>query len=118
MSTQKLLSVKEASKYLSVKESRLRTAVFKGEIPHLKLGRLVRFEKKELSDWLGTLSVKIESKQERFKKSEVVRKKIQSKNMTTLKNQDAIIQSLENIETIFSILSNEIKTLKETMKGA
>lgn len=53
-----LLTIEEASQFLSVKISRLRTAVFKREIPFVKIGRLVRFKESQLKDWIDQKTVK------------------------------------------------------------
>ncbi|AYF43743.1 DNA binding domain protein, excisionase family [Halobacteriovorax sp. BALOs_7] len=53
-----LLSIEEASSFLSVKVSRLRTAVFRKEIPFVKIGRLVRFKQDELIKWIDSKTVK------------------------------------------------------------
>lgn len=50
--TRKLLTIEEASRMLSIKISRLRTAVFKREVPFVKIGRLVRFREDDLSKWI------------------------------------------------------------------
>lgn len=47
-----LLTLNEAAKFLTVKESWLRSAVFRGEIKPIKLGRLVRFKKESLIKFL------------------------------------------------------------------
>ncbi|MBD66491.1 MAG: excisionase [Halobacteriovoraceae bacterium] len=52
--TNKLLTIQEASEFLSVKISRLRTAVFKREIPYVKIGRLVRFKVEDLNEWIDS----------------------------------------------------------------
>ncbi len=48
-----LLTIEEAAKFLNLKISRLRAAVFKKEITHIKLGRLVRFKIDHLEQWLS-----------------------------------------------------------------
>ena len=50
--TQKLLTIDEASNLLAIKVSRLRTAVFRREIPFIKIGRLVRFKESDLMKWV------------------------------------------------------------------
>ncbi|MGI4991962.1 helix-turn-helix domain-containing protein [Halobacteriovorax sp. GFR7] len=55
---QALLNIEEASSFLSVKVSRLRTAVFRKEIPFVKIGRLVRFKQDELIKWIDSKTVK------------------------------------------------------------
>lgn len=47
-----LLTLDEAAKFLSIKNSRLRTAVFRKEIPFIKIGRLVRFKQADLNKWI------------------------------------------------------------------
>lgn len=49
---QLLYSIDEASKILNIKVSRLRMAVFRREIGHVKLNRLVRFSKSHLEEWI------------------------------------------------------------------
>ena len=50
--SKKLLTIKEAAEFLNIKISRLRTAIFKNEIPYLKIGRLVRFDTSDLLNWI------------------------------------------------------------------
>lgn len=57
---QKLLTIDEAADFLNVKVSRLRSAIFKGDIPYIKLGRLVRFDPKDLIKWIDELKGKTE----------------------------------------------------------
>jgi excisionase family DNA binding protein len=47
-----LLSIREVSEKLSVKQSTLRAWVFQGKIPCVRLGRLVRFKEGDLARWL------------------------------------------------------------------
>ncbi|WP_417335924.1 helix-turn-helix domain-containing protein [Halobacteriovorax marinus] len=47
-----LLNIQEASEFLNIKISRLRTAIFKNEVPYLKIGRLVRFDPSDLTEWI------------------------------------------------------------------
>ena len=45
-------STKELAKILNVKESTIRSWVFKKEIPHVKINRLVRFPESAIKQWL------------------------------------------------------------------
>ena len=54
---QLLFNIDEASKMLNVKVSRLRTAIFRREIGHIKLSGLIRFSKKNLEDWINSNQV-------------------------------------------------------------
>ncbi len=52
MINEKLLSIKDVSELLNVKESWIRCQVFYKNIPHLKIGGLLRFKKSELDKWI------------------------------------------------------------------
>lgn len=47
-----LMTIKEASQFLNVKVSNLRTAIFMRKIRYLKIGALIRFNKSDLIQWL------------------------------------------------------------------
>jgi len=49
---EKLLSPEEVEEMLSVKRSTIYKWTFEGSIPHLKLGRLLRFREADLREWL------------------------------------------------------------------
>ena len=53
-----LLTIEDASRFLNVKISRLRTAIFKKEIGYIKLRGLIRFTKDHLSDWIYSNEIK------------------------------------------------------------
>lgn len=52
----KLLNIDEISDLLGVKPSTVRKWVHLGFIPHVKLGRAVRFEKKTIEEWVSEQS--------------------------------------------------------------
>lgn len=54
-SSRPLLNFEEACHLLCIKQSRLRTAVLKREIPFIKIGRLIRFDFKDLTNWIEGL---------------------------------------------------------------
>jgi excisionase family DNA binding protein len=56
--TERLITIKEATEILNVKESRLRTAIFKKEIGYIKLKGLVRFKGHHLSQWINSNEVR------------------------------------------------------------
>lgn len=58
----KLLSIQEASDFLNLKVSWLRSAVFKDQIPYIKVGHLIRFDQNDLVEWIN--SKKEETKDE------------------------------------------------------
>jgi excisionase family DNA binding protein len=49
----KLLTITELAFYLNVKTKTLYAKVESGEIPHYRIGRLVRFRLDEIDAWLG-----------------------------------------------------------------
>jgi len=53
-----LLNTDQAAEVLSIKPWTLRAWVSQGRIPHVKMGRLVRFEVKSLEDFIQNNSVK------------------------------------------------------------
>lgn len=48
----KLMTFQEATDYVNIKRSRLRTAVRKREVSFVRLGRLIRFQKEDLDLWV------------------------------------------------------------------
>lgn len=53
-----LLTIKQLSKKLNVKESWIRQHIFRGNIPVTKIGRLVRFNESKIDKWLEKNSEK------------------------------------------------------------
>lgn len=58
MNNSNLLTIKETCDFLRIKASRLRTAIFRKEIPYLKIGRLIRFDQTDLESWLTSQKTK------------------------------------------------------------
>lgn len=56
-SENQILTIQELSEVLKVKVSHLRALVFKKAIPSFRIGKLVRFEKKEILLWLKENSI-------------------------------------------------------------
>ena len=52
-----LLTIQEASDFLKMKESWIRSAIFKREIPYIKMGALIRFNRAELQKWVSRQTV-------------------------------------------------------------
>ena len=46
------LNIKEVSQYLGIKTSTLYFYVENGDIPHYRIGRLIRFKKQEVDQWM------------------------------------------------------------------
>lgn len=47
-----LLNFDDACEFLTLKKSKVRNMVFKNEIPVLRIGRLLRFDKNDLIKWI------------------------------------------------------------------
>ena len=54
-----ILDIHQASKFLNMKVSRIRTAILNKEIPFFKIGHLVRFHKRDLEIWIEGLKKNI-----------------------------------------------------------
>lgn len=54
---QQLLDMIQAAAFLGIRRSRIRAAVFRREIPFIKIGRLVRFDPRALETWLSAHTV-------------------------------------------------------------
>jgi excisionase family DNA binding protein len=52
MERKELLDIKQLTEWLHVKESTIRKWVHYGYIPHVKLGRCVRFQESEIEEWI------------------------------------------------------------------
>jgi excisionase family DNA binding protein len=53
-----LLTIKDAQRLLNVPRSWLYERTRKGEIPHVKLGKYIRFDREELLAWVAARAVK------------------------------------------------------------
>lgn len=51
-SSLQLMTISEAAVFLNLKVSKLRSLVFRKEMPFLKFGRLVRFRAQDLEEWV------------------------------------------------------------------
>lgn len=55
---EKLLTIDELAEVLSVKKSTIYQWVHMGLIPHIKVGRLLRFREEDIEKWLISKQVK------------------------------------------------------------
>lgn len=51
---ERLLTVAEVAELLQVKESWLYVACKRGEFPHVKVGRYVRFSEQQVREWVAS----------------------------------------------------------------
>jgi len=55
---ERLMTIDELSKYLSIPKGSLYNMVNEGKIPHLKVGKRVRFCKREIDEWLEAQKIR------------------------------------------------------------
>ena len=67
----KLLKIGEVVELFQIKESKLRRAILKKEIPYIKLGGLIRFKKSDLEDYLSSSRVTGKNNITAYKQGEV-----------------------------------------------
>jgi excisionase family DNA binding protein len=53
-----LLDTKQVAEWLNVKETTIRKWTHYGFIPHIKIGRCVRFQERDIEKWLQERTVK------------------------------------------------------------
>jgi excisionase family DNA binding protein len=58
MIRKELLDSKEVAEWLNMKESTIRKWTHYGFIPHIKIGRCVRFQERDIEKWLQERTVK------------------------------------------------------------
>ncbi len=54
----RLLTLKQAAEELGVKLATLRTAIWNGELPQVRIGRSVRVDRRDLEAWLERQKVR------------------------------------------------------------
>jgi excisionase family DNA binding protein len=50
-----LMTLEDVSNYLKLKPSKVRSMIFRKEIPYMKIGRLVRFSRQDIDLWLRSV---------------------------------------------------------------
>lgn len=61
-----IVKLDELSEYLNISKSTLRNMVKKKEIPYFRIGNRIRFDMKDINDWV------IESKEREFKSFDLI----------------------------------------------
>ncbi len=91
----KLLTVSEVSVYLNIKQKTIYAMVGAGEIPHYRIGRLIRFHFNEIDEWLGGCRKgnKTETEQQKTKRK---KKRVASRNNDLF---DKIVTKIIDVET-------------------
>ena len=54
-----LITIKEVSEYLQIKERTIYSWINKGIIPHYKIESMVRFKENEINEWLSSKGVSV-----------------------------------------------------------
>ena len=54
-----LITIKELSKYLQIKERTIYSWINKGIIPHYKIESTIRFKENEINEWLSSKEVSV-----------------------------------------------------------
>ena len=60
---EKLITAKQVSELLEVKISTVYDWVYRGMIPYIKLGRLIRFKKNEIFRWIDSHEIRPKASQ-------------------------------------------------------
>ncbi len=60
---ERLLTITEIASYLRISPRTIESWVYKGKIPHIKLGRCVRFDVGQIQRWLKARTVGVMDKQ-------------------------------------------------------
>ncbi len=77
------LTIDEVAEYLAIKRSSLYSMVEEKEIPHYRIGRLIRFRKADIDAWLETVKsepVNLERETRRILSSVAARKPLDDRN--------------------------------------
>ena len=56
---ERMMTAEQLSRYLGVSRQRVYTLTHMREIPHLKIGRTVRFDRHEIDEWLSAQAVPV-----------------------------------------------------------
>ncbi len=80
-----ILNIDELSEYLGIKKSSLYSKVERNEIPHYKIGRLVRFKKSDIDLWMEKL------------KSESIPLRVKEKTKSKAHSEDARAADIDEI---------------------
>jgi excisionase family DNA binding protein len=55
--TRRLLTVQEVGEYLGIAKDTVYTLVSQRKIPHVKIGRLLKFDLKAIDDWIAQKTI-------------------------------------------------------------
>jgi len=84
------IDIRDLSAYLAVKPSRLYALVAAREIPHYKIGRLVRFKKPEIDRWMQS------NKKECVDAGELSRRLLRSSKRPTLDAERIVKKAIDS----------------------
>jgi len=85
------LTIQEVSEYLHIKPATLYSKVGGGEIPHYKVGRLVRFKKDDIDKWME------DQRHDPIDAGKAVRRVLRAKNKSSLELIKKVIAKKKEI---------------------
>ena len=109
-----LFDIEQISNYLSIKEKTIYSKVEKNEIPHYKIGRLIRFKKDEIDQWMESCrqAKKLEAEQQKIKKNrnEKTNRRTSGTVTRTIKNKNSKRggDTLRSINTKYKLLDRKV----------
>ena len=81
---QNYLTITDASEYLNIKSKTLYAMAASGSIPHYKVGRLIRFKREEIDEWMDGKKAGIDLTD---RKAEAIIKSIRNKSPKDIKKR-------------------------------
>lgn len=109
-----LLTIEKLSTYLSIKRKTLYAKVESGEIPHYRIGRLVRFRLAEIDAWLADCSS--EKRQATEQQKPGSRRRKSSKRSTDLFSKIITKTIDEETNNYYSVANGESDRIEGSMK--
>ena len=110
------LTIAEVSEYLGIKRSSLYAKVERKEIPHYKVGRLVRFKKSDIDSWMEKF------KSEPLDRQAKIRRILKVANKTTIDIDAMVKRTIAEAEgmnyTPTLGRSDRIKGLRKEVDGS
>ncbi len=85
-----LMTIQQASEYLQIKAKTLYAWTESGEIPHYKIGRLIRFKKTDIDNWIEERR----KEQDKFEIERCASKTLKSVRNAITRNPDKLVKKI------------------------